>query len=236
MAVNFYDAHQTEEGPIVVEFLDSTRPAWRVRVHVERWVEHSPEHSDDQPDPWPGITSYTRTACTKVEFGFAGEEPESLTPSWVTKFPLRRCLEEAAAVARDFELADRDELPPLPYGLPQRGRREWYASFLRTIEVWAAMGVGTPMEIYRQVARRKRVPVNRVKQWAFQARKLRSEGKLVPTAPPTIVGNCAGCQTPIIPGSVGVIDDDLYHPFCVPVGASHKRRMIDESGDLHELT
>ncbi|MCZ7529738.1 MAG: hypothetical protein M5U31_04985 [Acidimicrobiia bacterium] len=213
MAVTYVAAHQTEEGPIVVEFLDSTRPAWRVRVHVERWVEHEPEHDDDPADPWPGKPTYTRTACTKVEFDFVGDEPSRLRrPGWRSSRS-GSCIDQAASAARDFELEDSDNLPPLPRGFPQRGGPAWYGAFLQAIEAWAAMGVGTPMEIYRQVARRKRVPVNRVKQWAFQARKLRSEGKLVPAASPMIVGSCAGCQTPIIPGSVGVIDGDLPPPL-----------------------
>jgi hypothetical protein len=115
--------------------------------------------------------------CTRADYHSA--DKAELSSKWVSHFPLARCIRDGALALESLIIEGDDaaeaSVAGLPYGYPTRSNRAaWYPAFLETVERWQAAGM-KPMDAYREVARRKRVPPNRVKQWVFQARKLRRE-------------------------------------------------------------
>lgn len=219
MAVRYVEdeAAVDPNGVVAVPFTDTARPDWRIVVNVQRWPSMGPADPDDQPDLWPGPASYTRTAAVGLHFEWLGNgEPRSVQPSWVKSLPLRRITDEAEQIARDLETADADSLPPLPRGYPTKATtREWHAAFLAAIEGPHWRVVGSPMQRYREAARRKRVSVGRVKQWAHKAREYRQqEGPAINT----VVAHCERCGDGITPGIAFAWEQSVFHPTCVPPG------------------
>lgn len=113
--------------------------------------------------------------CTAVRFRSVSDRVE-ISPKWIAKFPLDRCLRDSTLSLEQHVLDGNDADYGLPYGYPtRRNRRSWYPAFLEVVERWQDLGM-KPMDVYREVARRKRVDVNRVKQWVHVAKQLRQEG------------------------------------------------------------
>jgi hypothetical protein len=71
-----------------------------------------------------------------------------------------RCLRDARLVLQQL-LAGVDPFDTtLPYGYPNRANRpRWYPALYQCVKGWQRMGM-TPMESYREVARRNKVDVN----------------------------------------------------------------------------
>ncbi len=144
-----------------VLFGDTRRPAWTLTLTM-------------------AAVGADRFRCTGVRFEAHGRDAEELPVKWVARFPLARCLREARLACEEVlvEGTDPEALgADLPFGFPNRAnRRAWYPALLACVESWQRLGM-TPMETYREVHRRKRVPVNRVKQWVHVAKKLEEEEK-----------------------------------------------------------
>jgi hypothetical protein len=106
---------------------------------------------------------------------FDAIKDEDVAVKWVARFPLARCVNDARlALQQLLDGGDPFDIA-LPFGRPARANRlVWYPQFLECVEGWQTLGM-TVMESYREVARRKRVKVTTVKQWAHQAQLLRKQ-------------------------------------------------------------
>lgn len=175
-----------DEALVRVAFEDTRHPNWWAVFSVYPLGASGPESADDQPDLFSSEENpaYTRTRCIGVEFRLADTAqvdpmtPDAeIRPSWVARFPIQRCAFEARRFARDFGHGENPpELPPLPRGYPNRDP-DWYLELLTAVRAWEAAMETSTMEVYREVAKRKRVPVNRVKQWTWKARRLEADDR-----------------------------------------------------------
>lgn len=110
---------------------------------------------------------------TGADFQSTGKD--ELSVKWVSGFPLTRCVRDAALALEDALSAEPDDGLDLPAGYPTRANRHaWYPRFLDVVDGWERAGMRR-MDCYREVARRKRVDPNRVKQWAHVAKQLQRE-------------------------------------------------------------
>jgi hypothetical protein len=155
MAVNLVDGPEplleSQGRAWLTTFGDTARPRWFLYLTMT-------EVETDQ------------FRCTEARF--VGVGVEDLPEKWVARFPLARCVRESrlllAQLLAGEDLYDAD----LPYGYPNRANRaKWYPALYRAVQRWQRTGM-TPMDSYREVARRKKVEVNRVKQWIHVAKKL----------------------------------------------------------------
>jgi hypothetical protein len=154
MAVTLIGVPESLDGTTWhVPFGDTARPGWSVELTMAEDV----------------TTGQIR--CTAAHFD--GRKTDDLPTKWLARFPLARCIREARlAVQQAGEPFDYE----LPYGSPNRAnRKQWYPQLLECLESWQRLGM-TPMDSYREVARRKRVEVNRVKQWVHVAKNLEQKG------------------------------------------------------------
>jgi hypothetical protein len=112
-------------------------------------------------------TREVRCAAAK----FAADEGEDLVVKWVSRFPLARVVNNARIATREFLGGDESSGDDLPLGRPNRANRDrWYPALLHCVQGWQSLGM-TPMDSYREVAERKGVDVNLVKQWIHVAKK-----------------------------------------------------------------
>ena len=118
-----------------------------------------------------------RFRCIETRFHGEGAKDE-FSPKWAARFPVTRCIREARLACQQvIEEGEDLDAGGLPFGYPNRAnRRRWYPALLATIERWEQLGM-SPMDAYREVARRKRIDVNRVKQWVYVGRQVAAEEK-----------------------------------------------------------
>jgi|NGEPerStandDraft_6_1074524.scaffolds.fasta_scaffold215768_1 hypothetical protein len=169
MSVGVLQMILRESSAVDVVLTDSRQTDFEVVVTVERLFTTPTEPNGS---PW-------RTRCVGISFSsrsevgsWAGSE---LRPTWV-KAQLPRFIEQAREAARELEAdAAQGSFPRLPAGSPRRANRlDWYAALLRFVDFHLDQEMAR-MDIYRLIAKRKGVKVNNVKQWVFQARRLKED-------------------------------------------------------------
>jgi hypothetical protein len=217
---------------VTVPFESDDHPGWVVRVTVARHVRLS---QPGGPTDLISDRTKTDTPLTSVEVRHAGSA--DVLPTRVLKsLPLPRMATEAGHLAADVEYVGMTEPPPLPPGgpVPKRDNTQWYLAFNRSLRLYRLAGYGGPVDIYREVARRKRVSPETVKGWAARAAKVVAALEADADAP-TPVATCASCNGPIFPGAVGRVGADLFHPSsCAPRRC--ERLWLDQSGRARPLS
>jgi hypothetical protein len=155
MAVTMIEGPEPVDGRWEVTFGDTRRPSWTVTFVL---VDQGP-----------------RYACVGVRY----DGSDDLSTTWMGRFPTNRCLKDARLALEQLLVVREDprRVQALPFGYPNKANRgPWYRALLETVDRWEQLGM-SPMDAYREVARRKRVDVNRVKQWMHVGRKLEKERK-----------------------------------------------------------